>query len=558
MSTHVDVAVIGSGFGGSVTAMRLTEKGYRVLVIEAGARFADSDFAKTSWNVKKFLFFPAIGLRGIQRINFLNNVMILSGAGVGGGSLVYANTLYKPESQFFETGTWAGMANWRDLLDPHYAQAESMLGVVTNPYESPSDAALRRAADSLGYGDTYRPAPVGIFFGQGAGKPAEDPFFGGAGPARTGCTNCGECMTGCRHGAKNTLVKNYLYLAEKAGAQVLALTRVDDLERIEGGWRLSTRRVGPGGVAATFTADQVVVSAGALGTARLLQNLKDRGRLPGLSQTLGAHTRTNSESLLGVISKDKTVDYSLGSAITSSVFPAPDTHVEPVRYGKGSNLMASLQVLMASGAKLQAPNPLRLLVKTIANLGRLPSFYNFRHWSERTVILLVMQARDNSLTTYLKRGIFGKRLSSRQGHGEANPSWVPAGHVLAGRLADQISGTAGAVVTEAFGMPLTAHFLGGATIGPDASRGVVDGYLRAYGEPGLHIIDGSVLSANPGVNPSLSITALAEWACSCWPNRGDSDQRPALGQPFVALDPIKPVKPIVPRGAPAALRMRIR
>jgi len=558
MSTHFDVAVIGSGFGGSVTAMRLTEKGYRVLVIEAGARFADSDFAKTSWNVKKFLFFPAIGLRGIQRINFLNNVMILSGAGVGGGSLVYANTLYKPESQFFETGTWAGMANWRDLLDPHYAQAESMLGVITNPYDSPSDAALRRAADSLGYGDTYRPAPVGIFFGEGAGKPAEDPFFGGAGPARTGCTNCGECMTGCRHGAKNTLVKNYLYLAEKAGAQVLALTRVDDLERTEGGWRLSTRRVGPGGVTATFTADQVVVSAGALGTARLLQNLKDRGRLPGLSQTLGAQTRTNSESLLGVISKDKTVDYSLGSAITSSIFPAPDTHVEPVRYGKGSNLMASLQVLMASGAKLQAPNPLRLLVKTLANLGKLPSFYNFRHWSERTVILLVMQARDNSLTTYLKRGIFGKRLTSRQGHGEANPSWVPAGHVLAGRLADQISGTAGAVVTEAFGMPLTAHFLGGATIGPDASRGVVDGYLRAYGEPGLHIIDGSVLSANPGVNPSLSITALAEWACSCWPNRGDSDQRPELGQPFAVLEPIKPVKPIVPRGAPAALRMRIR
>ena len=558
MSTHFDVAVIGSGFGGSVTAMRLTEKGYRVLVIEAGARFADSDFAKTSWNVKKFLYFPALGLRGIQRINFLSNVMILSGAGVGGGSLVYANTLYKPEAQFFESGTWAGMANWRDLLDPHYAQAESMLGVVTNPYDSPSDAALRRAADSLGYGDTYRAAPVGIFFGQGSGKRAEDPFFGGVGPARAGCTNCGECMTGCRHGAKNTLVKNYLYLAEKAGAQVLALTRVDDLERIEDGWRLSTRRVGPGGLKATFTAEQVVVSAGALGTARLLQSLRDRGRLPGLSQTLGAHTRTNSESLLGVISKDKTVDYSLGSAITSSVFPASDTHVEPVRYGRGSNLMATLQVLMASGRGLQSPNPLRLIGRTLTNIHRLPSFYNFRHWSERTVILLVMQARDNSLTTYLKRGLFGKRLSSRQGHGEANPSWVPAGHVLASKLADQISGTAGAVVTEAFGMPLTAHFLGGATIGPDASRGVVDGYLRAYGEPGLHIIDGSVLSANPGVNPSLSITALAEWACACWPNRGETDQRPELGESFVELDPIKPVKPIVPRGAPAALRMRIR
>ena len=558
MTQHFDVVVIGSGFGGSVSALRLTEKGYRVLVIEAGARYADSDFANTSWNVRKFLFLPRLGLRGIQRIDFLNNVMILSGAGVGGGSLVYANTLYRPGRDFFTTGTWAGMTDWESVLEDYYAQAEEMLGVVTNPFVSPSDLSLRRAAEALGYGDTYRQAPVGIHFGDGPGAAGGDPFFGGAGPDRFGCTNCGECMTGCRHGAKNTLVKNYLHLAEQAGAEVWQLSKVTDIVRTDTGWRLQTSKLGPGGRRASISASQVVVAAGALGSARLLHTLKSKGRLPNLSATLGRYTRTNSESLLGVISNDNSVDYSVGSAITSSIYPAPDTHVEPVRYGKGSNLMATLQVLMASGAGGQAPSPLRLLAKTLANLHRLPKFYNFRHWSERTLILLVMQARNNSLTTFLKRGVFGSRLTSIQGHGEANPSWVPAGHELARTLERQIDGTAGAVVTEAFGMPLTAHFLGGSCIGADATKGVVDGYLRAFGEPGLHIIDGSVLSANPGVNPSLSIVALAEWACAHWPNLGDADTRPAHGGAFGLSKPVAPIKPAVPRGAPAALRLFIK
>ena len=554
-ATDYDVVVIGSGFGGSVAALRLTEKGYRVLVIEAGARFADSDFATSSWNIKKFLFFPRLRLLGIQRIDLLKNVMVMSGAGVGGGSLVYANTLYRPSAQFFETGSWAGVTDWKSTLEPYYRQAEAMLGVVTNPFDSPSDRAVRKIAEQQGFGDTFRFTPVGVYFGGGSGQAAADPFFGGAGPSRNGCTNCGECMTGCRHNAKNTLVKNYLYLAEKAGAEVWPLTTVAMFERSGSGWRVHTQRTARGGQARKVSAGQVIVAAGALGTAKLLQKVRAAGNLPNISEQLGANSRTNSESLLGVVSRDKTTDFSAGSAITSSVYPSPDTHIEPVRYGKGSNLMAALQVFMASGSKGQSPNPLRLIGRTITRFWQLPRFYNFRSWSERTLILLVMQARDNSLTTYLKRGIFGMKLTSRQGFGEPNPSWVPAGHSFTKALAAEIDGIPGAVTTEAFGIPMTAHFLGGATIAADAAAGVVDGYLRAFGEAGLHIMDGSTLSANPGVNPSLSIAAQAEWACSHWPNIGDTDKRPALGAEFAVAPPVAPRSPVVPGNAPAALRL---
>ncbi|MDE2409354.1 MAG: GMC family oxidoreductase [Actinomycetales bacterium] len=555
---HYDVVVIGSGFGGSVAALRLTERGYRVLVVEAGARFHDQDFAKTSWNVRKFLFFPRLGCTGIQRMDLLSNVLVLSGAGVGGGSLVYANTLYRPSDAFFSSGTWAGVTDWKSLLEPHYRQAEVMLGVVTNPFESNSDRVLRKVAEAEGFGDTYTPTPVGVYFGEGSGVASADPFFGGAGPARSGCLNCGECMTGCRHNAKNTLVKNYLHLAESGGAQVWPLTTVTDLQRSDSGWTVSTRATARGGRIAEVRAEQVIVAAGALGTAKLLQKLRANGRLPGLSDQLGANTRTNSESLLGVISKTSEVDYSEGSAITSSVYPSPDTHIESVRYGRGSNLMATLQAFMASGKYGENPSVGRVLWATLRNLHNLPRFYNFRHWSERTLILLVMQARDNSLTTYLKRGVFGSKLVSKQGHGEPNPSWVPAGHKFARALAAEMNGIPGAVATEALGIPLTAHFLGGATIGATARDGVVDGYLRVFGEPGLHIFDGSTLSANPGVNPSLSITAQAEWACSVWPNKGATDARPALGSQFELVEATQPLSPLVPAHAPAALRLPIR
>jgi cholesterol oxidase len=557
MAVDYDVVVIGSGFGGSVAALRLTEKGYRVLVIEAGARFADQDFAKTSWNLKKFLYFPKLGLRGIQRIDLLKNVMVMSGAGVGGGSLVYANTLYRPSETFFQTGPWAKVADWQRLLEPYYRQAEQMLGVVTNPFESPSDVAIRAVGERLGFGDTYQLTPVGVYFGQGAGVESPDPFFGGVGPARTGCTNCGECMTGCRHNAKNTLVKNYLYLAERGGAEVWPLTKVANFAATETGWTVSLEKSGRTGHFGQVTAGQVIVAAGALGTAKLLQRVRQAGNLPGISPLLGQYSRTNSESLLGVISRRKDLNFSLGSAITSSIYPSPDTHIEPVRYGKGSSFMALMQVLMASGKKGQAPNPWRLFTTTLANLPKLPTFHNLRGWSERTLILLVMQSTDNWLITYLKRGWLGSKLTSKQGHGEPNPSWVPAGHVFAKELAKDIDGIPGAVTTEAFGIPMTAHFLGGAVIGNSAEQGVVDGYLRVHGVPNLHIFDGSTLSANPGVNPSLSITAQAEWAAAHWPNLGETDPRPELGESFKDVAPVSPNKPLVPATAKAALRLPI-
>jgi cholesterol oxidase len=554
---HFDVVIIGSGFGGSIAALRLTEKGYKVLVIEAGRRFKDDEFAKNSWKLSKFLYFPRLGLNGIQRIDLLRNVMVMSGAGVGGGSLVYANTLYRPPTSFYKSGTWANICDWEKVLAPYYAQAEKMLGVETNPFLSPSDVELKKAATQLGYGDTFQMAPLGIYFGE-AGKTVSDPYFGGVGPDRTGCINCGECMTGCRHGAKNTLIKNYLYLAEKAGAEVLAKTTVTDIVDNPAGFQVRTRASSGWKKTQSFSADQVIVAAGALGTAKLLHKTRANGNLKGVSDKLGHLSRTNSESLLGVVAKNKKIDFSSGSAITSSVFPDEHTHVEPVRYGRGSGFMGIMESVMASGPKGQTPNPFWLLFATIKNFFRLPSMYSLRSWPERTLILLVMQARDNSLITYLKRGLLGRKVSSKQGHGERNPAWVPQGHELAKVLAKQFDGTPGAVITEPFGIPMTAHFLGGAVIAESAKYGVLDGYLRVFGQPGLHILDGAALSANPGVNPSLSIAAQAEWACSFWPNKGEKDPRPELGTNFKLIDPIKPKSPVVPVGAYAELKVTIR
>ena len=560
-----DVAIVGSGFGGSIAALRLTEKGYRVLVIEAGSRYRDEDFAKNSFDLKRFLFFPRLGLRGIQRIDFLRNVMVMSGAGVGGGSLVYANTLYRPPTTFYKTGSWAKVADWQKLLDPYFNQAERMLGVEMNPFESNSDRAIKKVADRMGFGKTYRMTPLGIFFGAkkklAEGTTVEDPYFGGKGPSRTSCINCGECMTGCRHGAKNTLVKNYLYLAEAAGAQVIADTTVTDIQEVnDGSYLISTRNSSSVGIIKPerITADQVIVAAGALGTAKLLQKVRANGRLAGMSDQLGALSRTNSESLLGVVSRRDDIDFSEGSAITSSVFPDEHTHIEPVRYGHGSGFMGFMVSLMASGKRGEAPTPLRLLGATLRNLNQLPKFYNLRTWPQRTLILLVMQARDNSLTTFAKKTLFGRtKLTSKQGYGEENPAWVKVGHDFTRELAADMNGIPGAVATEPFGIPMTAHFLGGCVIGSSAKDGVVDGYLRAFGQPGLHIFDGSTLSANPGVNPSLSIAAQAEWAAAHWPNIGEADRRPKLGAKFRVVEPVEPKNPVVPKRAPGALRLPV-
>ncbi|MGC4941106.1 GMC oxidoreductase [Kribbella sp. DT2] len=557
MSFDHDVVIIGSGFGGSVSALRLTEKGYRVAVLEAGARFDDAGFAKNSWDKNRFLFAPKLGWYGIQRISALRDVIILSGAGVGGGSLVYANTLYEPLPAFYADRQWAHITDWKSELAPYYDQAKRMLGVTTYPHFTPADEVMKQVADDLGVGDTFHPTPVGVFFGE-PGVEVEDPYFGGAGPRRSGCIDCGECMTGCRHNAKNTLTKNYLYLAEKAGAEVFPMTTVTSVEPLPGGgYAIETRRTSNRKLTRRFTAEQVVFAASALGTAKLLHRLRDEGKLPKVSDRVGVLTRTNSESLLGAIAGDRTVDYSRGVAITSSFHPDDITHIEPVRYGKGSNAMSLLQTVLTDGDgdKPRWRTWLRELGVQRKNIRRL---YDLKHWSERTVIALVMQTADNSITTFGKRDRFGRwRLTSKQGHGAPNPSWIPVANQVVRRMATIMRGTPGGTIGEPFNVPMTAHFIGGCAIGDSAETGVVDAYHRVYGYDGLHIVDGSTISANLGVNPSLTITAQAERALAFWPNKGEADPRPGIGTPYQRVAPVVPGRPVVPVDAPGALRLPI-
>ena len=557
-ATDYDVLVIGSGFGGSVTALRLTEKGYRVGVLEAGRRFADEDFAKTSWDLRRFVWMPALGLYGIQRIHMLRDCLILAGAGVGGGSLNYANTLYKPPASFFADEQWAGITDWFDELSPFYDQGRRMLGVVQNPHMTPADEIVKQVADDMGAGETFIQTPVGVYFGE-PGKTVPDPFFGGAGPDRTGCIECGECMTGCRHGAKNTLVKNYLGLAERAGAQVHPLTTVTDVQqRGDGTWEVSTVRSGAKlrKRRRTYTAQHVVFAAGTWGTQQLLHRLRDNGSLPGLSDRVGVLTRTNSESILSAVrmTVDKELDLTRGVAITSSFHPSGDTHVEPVRYGKGSNAMGMLQTLMTDGGGC-TPRWLRFLGTVVRHPLAFLRVLLVGGWSERTIIALVMQNLDNSITTFTRRGLFGRKMSSRQGHGEPNPTWIPLGNEATRRIADKIGGAPAGTWGEVFNIPMTAHFLGGCAIGADRSTGVIDAYHRVHGYPTLSVVDGSAVSANLGVNPSLTITAQAERAAALWPNKGEVDQRAPQGEPYRRIAPVAPQHPVVPATAPGALRL---
>jgi cholesterol oxidase len=561
--TDFDVLVIGSGFGGSVTALRLSEKGYRVGVIEAGRRFADGALPKNSWHVRDFIWAPKLGCTGIQRIHVLKDAIILAGAGVGGGSLNYANTLYEPPQPFYDDPQWAHITDWRDELAPHYEQAKRMLGVVTYPGDSPSDREMLKLATQFGVEQTFRKTPVGVFFGRDGeiepGKTVPDPFFGGVGPERTGCIDCGECMTGCRHGAKNTLVKNYLALAEKAGAVVHPLTTVSGVRPLPGGGyavdtvrtgRWSTRRPDR-----TFTAEHVVFSAGTYNTQKLLHTLRDT-TLPKISRRLGYLTRTNSESLLGVRIDKPTEDYTKGVAITSSWHPDENTHIEPCRYGKGSNAMGMLNTIMTDGGTRR-----RRWLQFLRRLMAKPSAVRLlvpRRWSERVIILLVMQSLNNSITVLRKRTRLGfRKLTTVQGEGEPNPTWIPAGNRAAEQLAENIDGIAGGTWGDLMNVPMTAHFIGGCAIGDSAQTGVIDPYHRLYGYDGLHVIDGSTLSANLGVNPSLSITAQAERAAALWPNKGEVDQRPPLGAGYQRIDLIAPAAPIVPSDAPGALRVNL-
>ncbi|MFG3705331.1 FAD-dependent oxidoreductase [Micromonospora sp. NPDC047670] len=561
-----DVVVIGSGFGGSVTALRLAEKGYSVGVLEAGRRFADDEFPQTSWRLRRFLWAPRLGCYGLQRLTLLRpadrraggGVLVLSGAGVGGGSLVYANTLYEPLDAFYADPQWRDITDWRDELARHYDQAKRMLGVTTYPLVTRTDRAMRAVAERMGVGHTFHATPVGVHLGR-PGQRVADPYFGGAGPARTGCTHCGGCMTGCRHGAKNTLVKNYLWLAERLGARVHPLTTVTAVRPADGGgYAVHTVRTGAWLRARreVIHADQVVFAAGALGTQRLLHEMKAQGALPALSPRLGELTRTNSEAILGASvprrrARAEGLDFTEGVAITSSFHPDPQTHIEPVRYGRGSNAMGLLQSLLVDGGPRRVRRWLGTLLRQPGTAARLLSV---RGWSERTVIALVMQSADNSLTTRFRRGPLGRRLVSGPGHGAPNPTWIPAGNQAVRLLAEEIGGTPGGALTEPFDIPMTAHILGGAVIGATPADGVVDPWHRVYGHPGLHVVDGAAVSANLGVNPSLTITAQAERAMSFWPNRGDEDPRPPLGEPYRRLEPVPPRHPAVPADAPGALR----
>ncbi|MGY5128520.1 GMC family oxidoreductase N-terminal domain-containing protein [Streptomyces nigrescens] len=571
-----DVLVVGSGFGGAVSALRLTEKGYRVGVLEAGRRFTRQTLPKNSWDIRNYLWAPALGCYGIQRVHLLGNVMVLAGAGVGGGSLNYANTLYVPPKQFFEDRQWGGITDWQEELAPYYDQAKRMLGVRLNPTMTPSDVHLKEAAEKMGVGDSFHLAPVGVFFGDGEdangtskaapGTEVPDPYFGGQGPARKACTECGECMTGCRHGAKNTLNENYLHLAERAGAVIHPMTSVVTVtEDSRGGFAVGTlptdnKRKGRG---RTFTARRVVLAAGTYGTQTLLHKMKDSGLLPGVSGKLGELTRTNSEALVGAQTDNRRyrkrhgtkADFTRGVAITSSIHPDSNTHIEPVRYGKGSNAMGAMSILQVpvhgrgSRATRWAANCLRhplLLLRSLSN----------RCWSERTIIGLVMQSLDNSLTTYRKPDGLGKGLlTARQGHGAPNPEQIPEATEAATLLAQEINGFAGSNVGELMGTPLTAHFLGGCPIGADADHGVIDPYHRLYGHPGISVVDGAAVSANLGVNPSLTITAQAERAMSLWPNKGETDPRPVPGGTYRRLAPVEPVRPAVPKKAFGALNL---
>ena len=500
MNRDFDVLVIGSGFGGSVAALRLTEKGYRVAVLEAGRRFKDKDFPKTSWRLSKFLFMPRLGLRGIQRIHALPDVLVLAGAGVGGGSLVYANTLYQPPDSYFEDKQWRHITDWKSELSPWYDQASRMLGVTDNPYFSPSDQAMKDVADEMGVGHTFKMAPLGVHFGDGSGVLSKDPYFGGVGPDRHGCRQCGGCMTGCRYNAKNTLPKNYLGLAESAGAQVFPEHTVTAIKEVKGGWQIEARKSSAWfGGKRTFTAGQVVVAAGTYNTQKLLHRMKSNGNLSKLSKALGKLSRTNSEALTGAIMpKGGAIDFSKGAAITSSFFPDEHTHVEPVRYGKGSNFMGLLQTVMTDGNSAKTRRR-QWLATLILRPGLIAKIFDVRKWSERTVIALVMQNVDSAISVKGKRGIFGWRLTSKNESENPNATYIPAANEVVRRIANKYGGTPGGHIGDLISAPFTAHFVGGCVISDKPDSGVIDPYHRVWNYPILHVVDGSSLTANLGL-----------------------------------------------------------
>lgn len=523
---HYDFVVIGSGFGGSVSALRLSEKGYSVCVLEKGKRFAPKDFPKTNWDLKKWLWMPAAGLKGIFQMSFMEHVTIFHGVGVGGGSLVYANTLPTPKLGFFRAKSWAHLADWHKELKPFYEKARFMLGATPNPVRTKGDEILEEIAEDMGRKDQFHPTEVAVFFGK-PGVKVPDPYFDGEGPDRVGCTHCGACMTGCQVGAKNTLDQNYLYLAERLGCRIEAETEVTHVSRQGGRYVIETKGSFGGGRKRTFTADKVVFSGGVMGTLPLLLKMKeDPTGLPELSDRLGQMVRTNSEALFGVISPEPDADFAKGVAITSILHTDEHSHIEPVRYGKGSGFFRLLTLPHAPGSTIASR-----LAGALRGFARHPIRWaramTVKDYAKASQILLYMRTLEGTLTMKLGRSAFTgfrKGLVTELDEGtEAPQAFIPEATDLARRFAKKVGGVAATMFTETLlGVPSTAHILGGCCMGADASEGVIDKDHQVFGYEGMYVIDGSAMSANPGVNPSLTITALAERAMDRIPPKAAS------------------------------------
>ena len=530
MTQVYDYVIVGSGFGGSVSAMRLTEKGYSVLVLEKGKRFNDEDFAKSNWQFWKYVWLSAIRAFGILQISILKGVMVLHGAGVGGGSLGYANVLEVPTDETFATPAWNTPLPWGQLLKPHYESARKMLGVARNPKLWKADDLMKQMAEERGMGHTFRATEVGAYFGE-AGVSVPDPYFGGEGPVRAGCQHCGGCMVGCRYNAKNTLPKNYLYFAEKNRAKIIAESEVTDIRpstfdgeaAYEVSYQTSTRLFNRS--PQRVQARRVILSAGVMGTIDLLLHLRDvKKSLPNLSPRVGDVVRTNSEALLGSVARKSDINYSEGVSISSIYNHDEITRIEPVRYPAGSSLM---RFLAAPLIDTDVSVPMRLL-RFLGWAITLPLDFLkalvLPGWAHNVTIILVMQHADNRMRFRIGRSgftLFRRGMVTEREPGYEIGAQVAGSHKLTRDFAKRTNGIAlGSVGENLLGLPTTAHILGGAPIGKDASEGVVDENFAVHNYPGLYIIDGSIMPANPGVNPSLTITALAEYAMSKIADKG--------------------------------------
>jgi len=510
-----DYVIIGSGFGGSVSALRLSEKGYKVLVIEKGKWFKSEDFPKTNWDLKKWIWEPKLLMKGFFKMTFLNHVTVLSGVGVGGGSLTYANTLPIPKQHFFISGSWATLNNWEEELKPHYDTAYKMLGAATNPKLHAADNVIKEIAKEIGKETHFEAAKVAVFFGE-AGRTVADPYFGGKGPDRTGCTHCGACMTGCRYNAKNTLDKNYLYLAQQLGTEILAEKEVYNVSVIgnedgSDGYKIEFKSSIGKKENSSFTAKGVIFSGGVVGTVPLLLKLKQKS-LPNLSEKAGCNIRTNNESLLLVTSTEKhSKDFSKGLAIGAVLHTDENSHLEPVRYGEGSSFFRMLTIPIIHH-KFAAVRVLGILGLVIKHPIKLMKTIFVKNYAKRTTVLLFMQTLDSTLRVKL-----GKitRMKTEKEEGQKPNAFIPEALTLGKKFGKIVNGIPFANFTDVLlGTPTTAHILGGAVMGEDASEGVIDKHCNVFGYKNMMICDGSMISSNPGVNPSLSITAITEYAMS--------------------------------------------